>query len=124
MTESTRTDAKDDFDFPQWASTLGGLVAWGAFLGKQKSKNNPSHFSLYLAYAFVLSPNQTPSRDIYFLEKFLNVAPDDGFHINTVFYCIFYLFGLTPLVYASLMIPAARSKNKVSLAFQVKDFRL
>ena len=45
----------------------------------------------------------------------LNTAPADGFHINTVFSSIFLLFGLIPAIYAALIIPSGRSKNKVGL---------
>ncbi|QCD98783.1 hypothetical protein DEO72_LG7g60 [Vigna unguiculata] len=35
-------------------------------------------------YVFFLTPNQTPSRDLYFLKKLLNLKGDDGFRMNEV----------------------------------------
>lgn len=64
-------------------------------------------------YGFVLSPNQTPYRDMYFLEKLLGLGVDDGVQVNTVFTRLCWLMGVWPAVYASLLLPTAKSGNKV-----------
>lgn len=64
-------------------------------------------------YGFVLSPNQTPYRDMYFLEKLLGLGVDDGVKVNTVFTRLCWLMGVWPAVYASLLLPTAKSGNKV-----------
>ena len=58
----------------------------------------PTHVLCAVDYAFVLSPNQTPYRDMY---------------VNTVFTRLCWLMGVWPAVYASLLLPSARSGNKV-----------
>ena len=65
-------------------------------------------------YGLVLAPNQTPDRDFYLIQKLCNLVPEDGFHINTVFSSVFFLLGILPVIYTSLIIPAAQSKNKVA----------
>ena len=67
----------------------------------------------YADYGFVLSPNQTPHRDMYFLEKLLGLGVDDGVKVNTVFTRLCWLMGVWPAVYASLLLPTAKSGNKV-----------
>ncbi|KAL6999862.1 hypothetical protein U1Q18_001018 [Sarracenia purpurea var. burkii] len=65
-------------------------------------------------YVFNLTPNQTPSRDMYFLEKLLNLKGDDGFRMNEVLVSLWYIMGLWPLVYSMLLFPTGRSsKGKV-----------
>ena len=64
-------------------------------------------------YAFVLSPNQTPFRDTYFLEKLVGLGANDGVKINTVFTQLFFIMGIWPGVYACLLLPSAKSGNKV-----------
>ncbi|KAL3149212.1 hypothetical protein ABBQ32_002038 [Trebouxia sp. C0010 RCD-2024] len=64
-------------------------------------------------YAFVLSPNQTPYRDMYLLEKLSGLGADDGVAVNTVFTRLCWLMGVWPAVYASLLLPSAKSGNKV-----------
>eukprot|EP00210_Caulerpa_lentillifera_P004599 g4387.t1 len=94
---STEKVEKEDSDLPTWVSTAGGFIGWAAFLG----------------YSFFLSPNQTPNRDLYFIQKASNFFPNDGFHLNTVFGSYWILFGVVSFAYAALLIPAGRSKNKV-----------
>jgi hypothetical protein len=65
-------------------------------------------------YAFFLSPNQTPYRDMYFLEKLSGLGVNDGVQINAVFTQLFFIMGLWPCIYAALLIPSARSGNSVS----------
>lgn len=65
-------------------------------------------------YIFNLAPNQTPSRDMYFLKKLLNLKGDDGFHMNEVLVSLWYIMGLWPLVYSMLLLPFGRSsKSKI-----------
>ncbi|GLT51410.1 hypothetical protein SLA2020_248230 [Shorea laevis] len=75
-------------------------------------------------YVFNLTPNQTPSRDMYFLQKLLNLKGDDGYRMNDVLVSLWYIMGLWPLVYSMLMLPTARSSESkipvwpfVSLSF-------
>lgn len=69
--------------------------------------------SVAAGYAFFLSPNQTPYRDMYFLEKLSGLGVNDGVQINAVFTQLFFVMGLWPCIYAALLIPSARSGNKV-----------
>ncbi|MCL7035389.1 hypothetical protein MKW94_022903 [Papaver nudicaule] len=62
-------------------------------------------------YVFMLTPNQTPSRDRYFLEKLLNLRRDDGFEMNKVLVSLWYIMGLWPLVYSMLLLPSGRSSR-------------
>ncbi|KAL6330393.1 hypothetical protein AAG906_040323 [Vitis piasezkii] len=65
-------------------------------------------------YVFNLTPDQTPSRDVYFLKKLLNLKGDDGFRMNDVLVSLWYIMGLWPLVYSMLLLPTGRSsKGKV-----------
>ncbi|TKY47862.1 hypothetical protein E2542_SST29923 [Spatholobus suberectus] len=65
-------------------------------------------------YVFFLTPNQTPSRDLYFLKKLLNLKGDDGFRMNEVLVSLWYIMGLWPLVYSMLLLPTGRSsKNNI-----------
>ncbi|RDX88888.1 hypothetical protein CR513_29430, partial [Mucuna pruriens] len=67
-----------------------------------------------LYYVFFLTPNQTPSRDSYFLKKLLNLKGDDGFRMNEVLVSLWYIMGLWPLVYTMLLLPTGRSsKNSI-----------
>lgn len=61
----------------------------------------------------LLSPNQTPYRDMYFLEKLVGIGEKDGVQINAVFTQLFFIMGIWPAIYAALLIPSARSGNKV-----------
>ena len=73
-------------------------------------------FMCAVDYGFVLSPNQTPYRDMYFLEKLLGIGANDGVAVNTVFTRLCWLMGVWPAVYASLLLPSAKSGNKVQAA--------
>lgn len=66
------------------------------------------------AYIFLLGPNQTPYRDQIFIERILGIGQQDGFKVNPVYVSVFCLMGVYPAIYASLLVPAARSENKVS----------
>ncbi|KAM7495298.1 hypothetical protein LguiB_029907 [Lonicera macranthoides] len=62
-------------------------------------------------YVFNLTPNQTPSMDMYFLKKLLNLKGDDGFEMNEVLVSLWYIMGFWPLVYSMLLLPTARSSK-------------
>ncbi|XP_030966728.1 uncharacterized protein LOC115987341 [Quercus lobata] len=81
-----------------WSTSILLLVLWGALM----------------YYVFNLTPNQTPSRDMYFLQKLLNLKGDDGFRMNEVLVSLWYIMGLWPLVYSMLLLPTGRSsKSKI-----------
>ncbi|KAB2075244.1 hypothetical protein ERO13_A07G192900v2 [Gossypium hirsutum] len=81
-----------------WTTSILLFVLWGALM----------------YYVFNLSPNQTPSRDMYFLKKLLNLKGDDGFRMNEVLVSQWYIMGLWPLVYSMLLLPTGRSsKNNI-----------
>lgn len=65
-------------------------------------------------YAFFLSPNQTPYRDMYFLMKLTGLGENDGVQVNAVFTAICLMMGVWPCIYSALLIPSARSGNKAS----------
>ncbi|XP_022771654.1 uncharacterized protein LOC111314494 [Durio zibethinus] len=69
-------------------------------------------WSALMYYVFNLAPNQTPSRDLYFLKKLLNFKGDDGFRMNDVLVSLWYIMGLWPLVYSMLLLPTGRSSKK------------
>lgn len=50
---------------------------------------------------------------MYFLEKLIGLGVDDGVKVNTVFTRLCWLMGVWPAVYASLLLPTAKSGNKV-----------
>ncbi|KAJ6723864.1 hypothetical protein OIU74_008259 [Salix koriyanagi] len=58
-------------------------------------------------------PHSRPdsSRDMYFLEKLLNLKGDDGFRMNSVLVSLWYIMGLWPLVYSMLLLPTGRSSK-------------
>ncbi|XP_056171131.1 uncharacterized protein LOC115688833 isoform X2 [Syzygium oleosum] len=62
-------------------------------------------------YVFNLASNQTPSRDMYFLQKLLNLKGDDGFRMNGVLVSLWNIMGLWPLVYSMLLLPTGRSSK-------------
>lgn len=64
-----------------------------------------------LYYCFNLAPDQTPTQDLYFLKKLLNLKGDDGFRMNQILVGLWYIMGLWPLVYAMLLLPTGTSKT-------------
>ncbi|KAJ8429179.1 hypothetical protein Cgig2_011783 [Carnegiea gigantea] len=62
-------------------------------------------------YIFNLAPNQTPSRDLYFVKKLSNLVGDDGFKMNQVLVSLWYVMGLWPIVYSMLLLPSGRSSK-------------
>ncbi|KAF7814822.1 Cardiolipin synthase N-terminal [Senna tora] len=78
-----------------WTTSILLLLLWGALM----------------YYVFLLTPNQTPSRDMYFLKKLLNLIGDDGFRMNEVLVSLWYIMGLWPLVYSMILLPTGRSSE-------------
>jgi hypothetical protein len=72
---------------------------------------------MHAGYALLLSPNQTPYRDMYFLQKLAGLGEPDGVAINAVFTQLFFVMGLWPAIYAALLIPSARSATKAGRSF-------
>ncbi|KAG0597814.1 hypothetical protein M758_12G022100 [Ceratodon purpureus] len=68
-------------------------------------------YGALLYYGLVLAPAQTPYRDQYFIEKLVGLRSNDGFVINTILFCEFYIMGLWPIIYACLLLPSARNKK-------------
>ncbi|KAG0583509.1 hypothetical protein KC19_3G142500 [Ceratodon purpureus] len=68
-------------------------------------------FGALVAYAAVLAPGQTPYRDQYFIEKLVGLRSNDGFAINTILWCEFFIMGLWPMIYSSLILPSGRNKK-------------
>jgi hypothetical protein len=66
-----------------------------------------------VAYAFLLSPNQTPFRDRYFVEKLIGLGVDDGVPLNAIVQQLFLIMGVWPLVYTALLVPSGKSDNGV-----------
>ena len=75
--------------------SVAGLLLWAGLLG----------------YALIASPNQTPVRDAAFISSLVNVGPDAN--VGPIFTALFNIMGVWPLVYACLLIPAAKSGNKL-----------
>ncbi|KAF9669650.1 hypothetical protein SADUNF_Sadunf14G0129300 [Salix dunnii] len=78
-----------------WTTSILLFVFWGGII----------------YYVFNLTPDQTPSRDMYFLEKLLYLKGDDGFRMNSVLVSLWYIMGLWPLVYSMLLLPTGRSSK-------------
>jgi len=65
-------------------------------------------------YGFLLSPNQTPYRDQIFIKLLIGIRePGEDFVVNQVYTALFNIMGVWPAIYASLLIPAGRSANKL-----------
>ncbi|KAF3445285.1 hypothetical protein FNV43_RR14980 [Rhamnella rubrinervis] len=78
-----------------WTTSILLFVLWAALM----------------YYVFILAPNQTPSRDMYFLKKLLNLKGDDGFRMNEVLASLWYIMGLWSLMYSMLLLPTGRSSK-------------
>ncbi|VVA98356.1 unnamed protein product [Arabis nemorensis] len=88
-TEFSQDEGRD------WSSSVLLFALWGALL----------------YYCFNLAPDQTPTQDLYFLKKLLNLKGDDGFRMNQILVGLWYIMGLWPLVYGMLLLPTGRSKT-------------
>ncbi|CAH2052534.1 unnamed protein product [Thlaspi arvense] len=89
-----KTQIKDESR--DWTSSILLFALWGALL----------------YYCFNLAPDQTPTQDLYFLKKLLNLKGDDGFRMNQILVGLWYIMGLWPLVYGMLLLPTGRSKTQ------------
>ncbi|KAK4846573.1 hypothetical protein QYF36_019339 [Acer negundo] len=78
-----------------WTTSILLFVLWGVLI----------------YYVFNLTPDQTPSRDMYFLKKLLYLKGDDGFEMNEVLVSLWYIMGLWPLVYSMILLPTGRSSK-------------
>ncbi|XXG55192.1 hypothetical protein AAC387_Pa03g2911 [Persea americana] len=78
-----------------WRTSILLFALWGALI----------------YYVFMLTPNQTPIRDMYFLKKLLYLKGDDGFRMNEVLVALWYIMGLWPLVYSMLLLPSGRGSR-------------
>ncbi|XP_050207871.1 F-box/kelch-repeat protein At3g06240-like [Mercurialis annua] len=47
-------------------------------------------------------------KDMYFLEKLLNLKGGDGFEMNQVIVALWYIMGLWPLMYSMILLPTGR----------------
>jgi len=88
---------------------LGGRIAGHS---KESLKNN-----MPAGYALFLSPNLTPQRDMYFIEKLVGLRRD-SFQVSTLFTCLFNAMGIYPLIFLGLLQPSGKSDNKVRFFFQ------
>lgn len=68
-------------------------------------------YAVVVYYAFALSPNQTPYRDFFFVQKLLNLKGDDGFRMNEVLVALWNVMPLWSILYSMLLLPTARSAN-------------
>ncbi|XP_062107117.1 uncharacterized protein LOC133818338 isoform X2 [Humulus lupulus] len=93
--ENKPTESGNVAEGRDWTTSILLFVLWGALL----------------YYVFNLAPNQTPTRDMYFLKKLLNLKGDDGFRMNQVLVSLWYIMGLWPLVYSKLLLPTGRSSQ-------------
>ncbi|PRQ52460.1 putative cardiolipin synthase [Rosa chinensis] len=95
LNEGESLNSENGGDERNWTTSILLFLLWGALM----------------YYVFNLSPNQTPSRDMYFLKKLLNLKGDDGFRMNEVLVSVWYIMGLWPLVYSMLQLPTGRSSK-------------
>ncbi|KAG2428233.1 hypothetical protein HYH02_014415 [Chlamydomonas schloesseri] len=97
--ESSSSTAQQQADNGQLLFSIGIGALWLVLLG----------------YAFVLAPNQTPYRDQIFIERILGIGEklQDGYVVDPVFVGLFNIMGIYPAIYASLLVPAGRSENKI-----------
>lgn len=88
----------------------------GGAMGRLSSAFIFVFWAAFIAYCAFLAPNQTTVTDQYFLEKLLNLKGDDGFQMNQIITCLFYIMGLWPAIYTMLLIPTGRSaRSKVPI---------
>jgi len=89
----------------------GGNGGGGEALGWISSALVFAFYGALIYYAAAIAPAQTPYRDQYFIEKLVGFRSNDGFVINTILWCEFYIMGLWPVVYSSLLLPSARNQK-------------
>jgi hypothetical protein len=49
----------------------------------------------------------------YFIEKLVGLGADDGVALNRILFSVFFLMGVHPIIFSSLMVPSLRSSNNV-----------
>ena len=116
-TPGTAYDARDSWVWPSPILTHDAemqrtTVTWHLMYVCQTKEGTEGEGAA--GYAFFLSPNQTPYRDMYFLEKLTGLGENDGVQVNAVFTAICLMMGVWPCIYSALLIPSARSGNKAS----------
>lgn len=89
----------------------GGKGGGGEAVGWISSALVFAFYGALIFYAAFVAPGQTPYRDQYFVEKLVGLRSNDGFVINTILFCEFYIMGLWPVVYSCLLLPSARNKK-------------
>eukprot|EP00877_Chromochloris_zofingiensis_P013454 jgi/Chrzof1/8362/Cz03g07180.t1 len=75
-------------------------------------------------YVFVFAPNQTPVRDSIMLLKLIGQKAEEPYQVNAVFTALFNIMGIYPLIFAALLIPAARSNKLPAWPFVAVSFGL
>lgn len=93
--EIATSDGSGGGDERDWTTSILLFLLWAALM----------------YYVFNLTPDQTPSRDEYFLKKLLNLKGEDGFRMNDVLVALWYIMGLWPMVYSMLLLPTGRSSK-------------
>ena len=68
-------------------------------------------WAAFLAYAILLSPDQTPTRDAVFIQKLSGLGTPGSTPVNAVFTALWTAMAAWPAIYACLLIPAGRSKS-------------
>lgn len=109
----------------------GGNGGGGEALGWISSALVFAFYGALIYYAAAIAPAQTPYRDQYFIEKLVGLRSNDGFVINTILWCEFFIMGLWPVVYSALLLPSARNQKSgppawpfLTLSFGVGAFAL
>ena len=58
--------------------------------------------------------SQAPVRDTYLIQQLVGLLSEaNGLRMNTILFDVFYLMGVYPCIFASLLVPSARSASKV-----------
>lgn len=136
LMEESNTIEEQDIDAPaggqvppQNDSDGGG--GGGGAMGRASSVFIFVLWAAFVLYCSLYSPNQTPSTDLYFLQKLFFMKADDGFQMNRVLVCLWNVMGIWPAIYWMLLVPSGRSSKGgvpvwpfTSLSFFVGVFAL
>ncbi|XP_020599016.1 uncharacterized protein LOC110038492 [Phalaenopsis equestris] len=68
-------------------------------------------WAVLMFYVFRLAPDQTPYRDVYFIQKLLYLKGDDAYRMNEVLVALWNIMGLWPMIYSMLLLPTGRSSR-------------